>query len=187
MSAASSDFQERMVTGIARSPKKLRVNDQIRARKIRLIASDGQQVGVLPLHEARDQAREAGLDLVEVNPNAKPPICKMMDYGKYRYEQSKKEREARQKRKTVTVKEVKFRPKIDTHDYETKKRMVIRFLENGDKVKITLMFRGREVVYRKQGVEMLEQLAEEVSDVGNLERKPKLEGRNITMFLAPKS
>lgn len=173
-----------MVTHIK---KKLRVNRQIRAREIRLIGSDGEQVGIIPFRKALDSALERGLDLVEVNPRTRPPVCKILDYGKYRYEQSKKEREARQHRTNITLKEVKFRPKIGTHDYETKKRMVIRLLEGGDKVKVTLMFRGREVVYKRQGMERLNTLAEEVGELAIVERRAKLEGRNMTMILAPKT
>lgn len=167
--------------------KKHRVNRQIRAREVRLIAADGSQVGIVNIRDAQRQATEQSLDLVEINPNSKPPVCKIMDYGKFKYEQSKKERESRQKRKTFELKEVKFRPKIDVHDYETKKRIVIRLLKGGDKVKVTLMFRGREVVYRKQGFEMLQKLAEEIEEFGTLERRAKSEGRNMTMILAPKS
>jgi len=172
---------------VTRIKKKLRVNRQIRAREVRLIGSDGEQVGVMPLRKALDTASEEGLDLVEVNPRARPPVCKILDYGKYRYEQSKKEREARQHRTNITIKEVKFRPKIDTHDYETKKRMVVRLLKGGDKVKVTLMFRGREVVYKRQGMEKLNSLAEEVGELATVEKRPKLEGRNMTMILAPKT
>ncbi len=167
--------------------RKLRVNRQIRAREVRLIGDDGNQVGVITLREAMDMAKTAELDLVEINPNSKPPVCKIMDYGKHRYEQSKREKEAKQKRTTVTVKEVKIRPKIDVHDYETKKRRAIKFLKSGDKVKVTLMFRGREMVYRNKGFEMLKTLAEEIGEDGTVERSPKLEGRNMTMILAPKA
>ncbi len=185
-------YKERLVSAIAHSNhgsrvRTLRVNRQIRAREVRLIGEDGKQIGIVPLREALDRADDAGLDLVEINPNARPPVCKIMDYGKYRYEQSKKERESRQKRRIIEVKEVKIRPKIDTHDYETKKKMVIRFLKSEDKVKVTLTFRGREIIYRKQGIELLQRLASEVSEYGQVEKPPKPEGRNITMILAPKS
>lgn len=154
---------------------------------MRLIGEEGDQVGIIPLQDALQRGEEKGLDVVEINPTSRPPVVKLMDYGKYRYEQSKKEREARQKRNVITVKEIKFRPKIDTHDYETKKRRVVKFLKNGDKVKLTCMFRGREMIYRKRGVEMLNELAEDLSEISNIERRPKYEGRNVTLILAPKS
>jgi len=167
--------------------RNLRFNRQIRAREVRVIGTDGEQIDIMPTRAAMALANEKNLDLVEVNPNARPPVCKLLDYGRYRYELSKKERLARQSRSTVVLKEVKFRPKIDTHDYETKKRMVIRLLKGGDKVKVTLMFRGREVVYKRQGIERMNTLAQEIADIGVLERRPKAEGRNVTMILAPKS
>lgn len=168
------------------SVKKHRVGKQIKAREVRLIGEDGNQVGVITINEALQAAEGASLDLVEINPNSKPPICKIMDYGKFRYEQSKKERESKQKRKIIEVKEVKFRPKIDVHDYETKKRMVLKFIEQGNKVKITLTFRGREIVYKKQGLDMLEQLSKEVAEYCLIERDAKMEGKNVTLILAPK-
>lgn len=171
---------------VALIAKKLRVNRQIRTKDVRLIGKDGEQVGVMTLREALAIAIEQELDLVEVNPSAKPPVCKLLDYGKYRYEQSKRERESRQNRTTISIKEVKLRPKIDTHDYETKKKMAIRLLQSGDKVKVTLMFRGREVVYKTQGLEKLNTLAEELEELAIVERRPKLEGKNMTMILAPK-
>jgi translation initiation factor IF-3 len=176
-----------MVDHITDTAKKLRVNKMIRAKEMRLIGEDGEQIGVVTLKEALDKALEVDLDLVEINPTSKPPVCKLMDYGKHRYESSKKERESRQKRKIIEVKEVKFRPKIDIHDYETKKKMAIRFIKDGDKVKVTLMFRGREVVYRTKGIELLNKLAEELVDLVQVERRPKIEGKNITMILAPKA
>jgi translation initiation factor IF-3 len=166
---------------------KTRVNRQIRAREVRLIAEDGEQLGIVPLNEALDAAVEASLDLVEINPTSTPPVCKIMDYGKYRFELSKKERESRSKRKVIEVKEVKMRPKIDTHDYETKKKMASKFLKAGNKVKVTIMFRGREVVYRKQGIDLLAKLTEELEDICVVEGKTKSEGRNISMVLAPKT
>ncbi len=152
-----------------------------------MIDTDGNQIGIIPTREAMQMAEERNLDLVEINPQSKPPICKILDYGKYRYKQSKKERESRLKRKTIDIKEVKFRPKIDIHDYETKKRMVEKFLKEGNKVKITVMFRGREIVYKNQGIEMINKLAEEISELGTPEKRPKSEGRNITIMIAPKS
>lgn len=153
---------------------------------MRLIGVDGEQVDILTLRDALALAEEQSLDLVEVNPLAKPPVCKLLDYGKYRYEQSKKEREARANRTTITIKEVKFRPKIDQHDYETKKNTAVRLLKEGDKVKVTLTFKGREVVYKIQGVEKMNQMAEELAEIAVIERAPKVEGKNVTMILAPK-
>jgi translation initiation factor IF-3 len=154
---------------------------------VRLIGIDGEQVDILTIRDALALAEEQSLDLVEVNPLAKPPVCKLLDYGKYRYEQSKKEREARHNRTTISLKEVKFRPKIDQHDYDTKKNTAIRLLKEGDKVKVTLTFKGREVVYKVQGVEKMNQMAEELAEIATVERAPKVEGKNVTMILAPKA
>jgi translation initiation factor IF-3 len=165
--------------------QELRVNERIRAREVRLVAPDGSQIGVRPIDEARWLARELGLDLVEVAPDARPPVCRLMDYGKYKYEQSVRQREARKKQSRTVVKEVKFRPKIDHHDYEVKKRRAIEFLEENDKVKVTMMFRGREVTHPEIGRRILERLAEDVSEHGDVEISPKMEGRNMTMQLAP--
>ena len=152
---------------------------------MRVVAPDGSQIGVRKIEEARWLASELGLDLVEVAPDARPPVCRMMDYGKYKYEQSVRQREARKKQTRTVVKEVKFRPKIDDHDYETKKRRVLEFLEDGDKVKVTMMFRGREVTHPELGERILRRLAEDAAGVGGIEMGPKLEGRNMTMQLAP--
>jgi len=130
-------------------------------------------------------AFEAGLDLVEISPNANPPVCKIMDYGKYKYEQQKRESEARKKQKVIEVKEIKFRPGTDTHDYEVKMRSVIKFLQNGDKVKITLRFRGREMAHQDLGRDLLERVAEDLKDVGKVENMPKVEGRQMTMMIGP--
>jgi len=165
--------------------QELRVNDKIRAREVRVVAPDGSQIGVRKIEEAKWLAAELGLDLVEVSPDARPPVCKMMDYGKYKYEQSVRQREARKKQSRTVVKEVKFRPKIDDHDYETKKRRVLEFLDEGDKVKVTMMFRGREVTHPELGERILRRLAADVDGVGSIEAGPKLEGRNMTMQLAP--
>lgn len=144
------------------------------------------QLGVLPLREALRLAEERQLDLVEVAPQAKPPVCRIMDYGKFRYEQSKKEKEAKKKQKIITVKEVKLRPNIEDHDFNVKAKNVIRFLKDGDKVKATIMFRGRQIVHPDLGKQLLVRLAKEVSDLANVERPPKLEGKNMIMVLAPK-
>jgi len=161
------------------------VNDRIRADEIRLIGPDGENVGVVPPARALEMAEEAGLDLVEISPNAKPPVCKIMDFGKYKYEQQKREAEARKKQKTIEVKEVKFRPNTDTHDYDVKMRNVFKFLEAGDKVKVTLRFRGREMAHQNLGRELLERIAGDVEGVGRIENMPKMEGRQMIMIIGP--
>lgn len=153
---------------------------------MRLIDVNGEQLGVMPVRDALRIAEEKELDLVEVAPNAKPPVCRIMDYGKYRYEQQKKEREARKKQKIVHVKEVKMRVKIGDHDFDVKMKNAHRFLKAGDKVKATIMFRGREVVHPDLGRKVLERLANAVEDVGLVEQQPKKEGRNMVMILAPR-
>ncbi len=130
-------------------------------------------------------AHEAGLDLVEISPNAKPPVCKVMDFGKFKYEQQKRESEARKKQKTIEIKEVKFRPNTDTHDYDVKMRNVVKFLENGDKVKVTMRFRGREMAHQNLGLELLQRVAADVEELGKVENMPKLEGRQMTMMIGP--
>ncbi|MCX8007431.1 MAG: translation initiation factor IF-3 [Coriobacteriia bacterium] len=162
-----------------------RINDRIRTPRCRLISSEGEQLGIFNTADALRIADEQGLDLVEIAPNADPPVCKIMDYGKYKYEQAIKAKKARKHQATVQVKEIKFRPKIDTHDYETKKRHVVRFLEGGARVKVTIMFRGREMAHAERGLAILERLAEDVKDLGTIESEPKLEGRNMLMVLAP--
>ncbi len=151
-----------------------------------MVDADGNQLGVLPLREALRIADERQLDLVEVAPQAKPPVCRIMDYGKYRYEQSKKEKEARKKQRIINVKEVKFRPNIENHDFDVKTKNVVRFLKDGDKVKATIMFRGRQIVHPDLGKQLLVRLAEKVADLANVEKPPKLEGKNMVMILAPK-
>ncbi|WP_350340607.1 translation initiation factor IF-3 [Candidatus Solincola tengchongensis] len=165
--------------------KHVRVNDGIRAREVRVVGPDGKQIGIKPIEEALRLAEEMDLDLVEVAPLADPPVCKIMDYGKYRYEQTVKMKEARKKQAVVSFKEMKMRPKIDRHDYEIKKRHIERFLKAGHKVKVTVMFRGREMTHTEKGLELLQQLAEEVAELGTVESEPKLEGRNMQMILAP--
>lgn len=162
-----------------------RVNDKIRASEIRLIGADGENVGVVHPAKAMQLAEEAGLDLVEISPNATPPVCKIMDFGKFKYEQQKRESEARKKQKIIEVKEVKFRPNTDTHDYDVKMRNVVKFLENGDKVKVTLRFRGREMAHQNLGRELLERVAEDVKELGKIENMPKMEGRQMIMMIGP--
>lgn len=164
---------------------RVRVNEQIRISPVRLIAEDGQQIGIVSIDEARARAEEKGLDLVEVAPDARPPVVKMMDYGKYRYEQARAAREARKKQHQIQVKEVKFRPGIEEHDYEFKTRHARRFLEDGNKVRLTMMFRGRQIAHAELGLEVLERLKEDLSDVGKVEAEPSFEGRVMFMVLAP--
>ncbi len=163
----------------------MRINDRIRIPQVRVIGPDGEQVGILDTKDALEMAEENDLDLVEVAPTADPPVCRIMDYGKYKYEQAVKQREARKKQSHVVVKEMKMRPKIDRHDYETKKGHVVRFLNDGAKVKITIMFRGREMVHPEIGKRLLDQLAEELGEIAKVENMPKLDGRNMTMVLGP--
>ena len=162
-----------------------RINERIRAREVRLVGADGEQIGVKPLPEALHIAREHDLDLVEVAPNANPPVCKIMDFGKFKYEQDVRRKESRRKTSNVVIKEMKFRPKIDEHDYTTKTKHVERFLNEGSKVKITIMFRGREMAHPELGKKILDRIAEQVKDVGNVEAAPRVDGRNMLMVLAP--
>ena len=162
-----------------------RVNDKIRNPEIRLIGADGENVGVVSPARAMDMADEAGLDLVEISPNANPPVCKIMDFGKFKYETQKREAEARKKQKIIEIKEVKFRPNTDTNDYDVKMRNVYKFLENGDKVKITLRFRGREMAHQNLGRELLERVAEDTKETGRVENFPKMEGRQMVMLIGP--
>ena len=161
------------------------MNDQIRCPEVRLIGAEGENVGVVSPERALELAENAGLDLVEISPNAEPPVCKIMDFGKYKYEQQKRESEARKKQKIIEIKEIKFRPGTDTHDYDVKMRNVFKFLENGDKVKITLRFRGREMAHLNLGRELLERVAEDVQEMGKVENMPKMEGRQMTMMIGP--
>ena len=163
-----------------------RVNDEIKTREIRLVGEAGDQLGIMSPREALQIAEERGLDLVEVAPAAKPPVCKIMDVGRYKYEQSKRERETRKRQHVISVKEVKLRPNIEDNDFQTKIRNAIRFLEEGDKVKITIMFRGREMSHPELGKELLDRVAEFVKELGSVERNAKLEGRNMSMIISPK-
>jgi len=163
-----------------------RINDRIRAESVRLIGPAGEQVGIVSLREAAEYADRLNLDLVEVAPMASPPVCKVMDYGKYRYEQEQKAKEARKRQTTISIKEIKLRPKIDDHDFATKKGHVERFLAKGDKVKLTIMFRGRELVHPHLGERLLRRMAEELQELGDVESQPNLDGRNMIMMLAPK-
>ena len=161
------------------------LNEEIRDKEIRLIGSEGEQLGIMPPAEALKIADEQGLDLVKISPTAVPPVCKLMDYGKFKYQQAMKAKAARKNQSKVEVKEMKFRPKIDVGDYETKKGHVLRFLKKGARVKITIMFRGREMAHPEQGLNVLERLAEDLKPYATVESKPKMEGRNMLMLLAP--
>lgn len=165
--------------------KDVRINEDIRAREVRVVDAESNQLGIMPLREALRLAEEKQLDLVEIAALAKPPVCRIMDYGKHKYEQSKREKEARKKQKIVNVKEIKFRPNIDDNDFDVKSRNVVRFLKDGDKVKATIMFRGRQIVHTQLGHQLLKRLAEVVKDYATVERHPKLEGRNMIMILVP--
>jgi translation initiation factor IF-3 len=165
--------------------KRVRVNDQIRISPIRLIQDDGEQIGIVSIDEARERATDRGMDLVEVAPEARPPVVKMMDYGKYKYEAARAAREARKKQHTIQVKEVKFRPGIADHDYEFKTRHARRFLDEGNKVKLTMMFRGRQVTHPELGLEVLARVTEDLKDIAKVESHPKSEGRTMFMVLAP--
>ncbi|HEY5492948.1 MAG TPA: translation initiation factor IF-3 [Candidatus Anoxymicrobiaceae bacterium] len=163
----------------------MRVNDNIRCPQVRLISETGEQLGITPIEEAQRIALDADLDLVEVAPQGQPPVCKIMDYSKFCYEQDQKQKAARKKQSVIVVKEMKMRPKIDIHDYETKKKHVVRFLDQGNKVKVTIMFRGREMTHTELGLNLLNRLAEDVLEIATVEAKPRLDGRNMTMVLNP--
>ncbi|MDY7231014.1 translation initiation factor IF-3 [Hyalangium rubrum] len=162
-----------------------RTNRRIRAREVRVVGSDGGQLGVMPLEAALERARTEGLDLVEISPMASPPVCKIMDYGKFKYEEKKKASESRRAQVTVQLKEVKLRPKTEEHDYEFKVRNVRRFLEDGNKAKVVIQFRGREITYRAQGTAILEDVVKDLKDVAVVEQPPRMEGRLMFMILAP--
>ncbi|HEX7714435.1 MAG TPA: translation initiation factor IF-3 [Bacillota bacterium] len=165
----------------------LRINEEIRAKEIRVVSSDGEQLGILSVKDAIKLAQEKELDLVEVAPAAKPPVCRIMDYGKYRYEQSKREREARKKQRVIEVKEVRMTPKIEAHDFQVKVKAAQKFLKDGDKVKAIIRFRGREIVHAELGKTLLMQLYDTVRDSAVIEREPKIEGKSMIMIIAGKN
>ena len=173
--------------GLTISKNDLQINEQIRDNEIRVVSADGEQLGVMDAKAAQAIANDRGLDLVKIAPNAKPPVCKIMDYGKYKFELAKREKENRRNQKTVNIKEVQLSPSIDTNDFNTKCRHAIKFLKNGDKVKVMVRFRGREVSHSEIGYTLLERFAEQAKEAGTVEKAAKLEGRNMTMFLAPLS
>ena len=165
--------------------KPLRLNEEIRISPVRLIDQDNEQRGVVPVDEARRMARELGMDLVEVAPLERPPVCRIMDYGKFKYQQSKKAQEAKKKQTTIQVKEVKMRPRTDTHDLNFKVKHIMKFLEEGNKVKVTIRFRGREMAYTNQGLALLQKVLEMVKEYGAVEQQAQREGRQLSMVLAP--
>ncbi|MGC9518314.1 MAG: translation initiation factor IF-3 [Desulfuromonadaceae bacterium] len=162
------------------------INREIRASEVRVVDPDGEQLGIMPIDQALEAAAESGLDLVEVSPQAKPPVCRIMDYGKFKYQQQKRAAEAKKKTARVEIKEVKLRPKTETHDFNVKVKNVRRFLDSGNKVKVTIMFRGREVTHPQFGRDLLQRVAEEVSDIGTVESFPSMRGRFMHMVMAPK-
>jgi translation initiation factor IF-3 len=166
--------------------KELRINGEIDAPQVRLIGQDGTQVGIVSLREALLKAEDADLDLVEIAPQAQPPVCKIMDYGKYKYHEQKRQHEARLKQKQIQVKEIKFRPRTDEADYQVKLRNLIRFLSEGDKAKVTLRFRGREMAHQEFGLQLLQRVEADLAEYGAVEQQPKLEGRQMVMILAPR-
>lgn len=166
--------------------REARINGEITAREIRLVGMEGEQIGVVSLREAMALAEENDVDLVEISPTAQPPVCKLMDYGKFKYEQSKKRHEAKQKQKQVQIKEIKFRPGTDDGDYNVKLRNLARFLNDGDKAKITLRFRGREMAHQDIGLALLKRVEADLAEIATVEQFPKLEGRQMVMMIAPK-
>jgi len=176
-----ADFRPRRIP-----EPRTRTNERIRAREIRVIDETGQQLGIMPPHEALAVARQKTLDLVEVSPTAVPPVCRIMDYGKYQYQMEKKAREARKHQKNIVIKEVKFRPNTDDHDFDFKKNNVLRFLGEGDKVKATVMFRGREITHKEIGFQLINRLLEQVNEAAIVEFRPRMEGNTLIAILAPK-
>ncbi|MDO5725533.1 MAG: translation initiation factor IF-3 [Tissierellia bacterium] len=165
--------------------KELRINEEIREQEVRLIDAKGDQIGVVPIRKALEIAEDSKLDLVNVSPNARPPVCRIMDYGKYRYEMAKKEKESRKNQRVINVKEIRMTPNIEAHDLGVKARQAIDFLKNGDRVKVSVRFRGREMGHTENGRVVLENFYEIVKDEGMIDKKARMEGRNMTMFLAP--
>lgn len=166
--------------------KDWRINEEIRVREVRLVSDDGEQLGIVPVREALGIAQEKGLDLVEVAPSAQPPVCRLMDYGKYKFEQNKREKEARKKQKIISIKEVKMRPNIEEHDFQVKAKNARKFLSGGDKVKLTIMFRGREITHPELGEKLSLKFVGELTDISSVEKPPKVEGRNMVTVLIPK-
>ena len=166
--------------------KEYRINDEIRANTVRVIGPDGKQLGIMPIHEALQKAEDYALDLVEVAPNANPPVCKIMDYGKFKYEMKKKLKEAQKKQHRMDVKEMKFRPKTEEHDLQFKIKHIRKFLSDGDKVKVRIVFRGRELAHKEQADRVINRVIEEVRDIGEVEKQPSFEGRQIIFVIVPR-
>ncbi|MGS0764808.1 translation initiation factor IF-3 [Syntrophomonas curvata] len=166
--------------------KDWRINEEIRVREVRLVSDDGEQLGIVSIRDALAIALEKGLDLVEVAPSAQPPVCRLMDYGKFKFEQNKREKEARKKQHIISIKEVKMRPNIEEHDFHVKAKNARKFLSGGDKVKLTIMFRGREITHPELGEKLSLKFVNELSDISNVEKLPKVEGRNMVTVLIPK-
>ena len=162
------------------------MNEDIRVPRVLLIDQNGEKQGEMPISAALEAAEEVGLDLVEIVPNANPPVCKILDYGKFKFQEQKKKNEARKRQKVVELKEIKLRPNIDTHDYDVKAKAMHRFFEEGDKVKVTLRFKGREMAHQELGMELLNRVASDVTEIGKIENMPKLEGRQMVMMIAPR-
>jgi translation initiation factor IF-3 len=162
------------------------LNSQIRVPEVRLIGKDGEQVGILATDEAKEMAEDVGLDLVEISPNAQPPVCRLMDYGKFKYEDSKRKQAAKKKQKVITVKEIKFRPGTDIGDYTVKLNRLTTFLENGDKIKATMRFRGREMAHQELGMDLLKRVEADLSELAVVEQYPRMEGRQMVMVMAPR-
>ncbi|MCJ7856300.1 translation initiation factor IF-3 [Lachnospiraceae bacterium NSJ-143] len=163
------------------------INEQIRDKEVRLIGNDGEQLGIVQSKEAQRLADESKLDLVKIAPNAKPPVCRIMDYGKYRFDMAKKEKEAKKKQKVIDIKELRLSPNIDTHDVQVKVKKAIEFLKDGDKVKVSIRFRGREIGHSKTAVAIMDDFAAQISEVGVVDKPPKMEAKSLVMFLAPKA
>lgn len=174
------------VSAIAQEKNSHRINREIGVPEVRLVGEDGEQLGVVPTHQAMAMAEEAEVDLVEIAPQARPPVCRLMDYGKFKYQEQKRAHEAKQKQKQIQVKEVKLRPQTDENDYQIKMRNMVRFLEEGDKVKVTLRYRGREMAHQEFGIRQLERIKADLGDTIVVEQFPKLEGRQLIMVIAPK-
>ena len=179
-------FFSALKEGLTISKNDLQINEQIRDSEVRVISADGEQLGMMSAREAQEMAYDKGMDLVKIAPQAKPPVCKIMDYGKYKFELNKREKENRKNQKVVNIKEVQLSPSIDTNDFNTKCNHAIKFLKKGDKVKVMVRFRGRELSHSQIGFTLLEKFAAQASEAGSIEKPAKLEGRNMTMFLAPK-
>ena len=172
---------------IATKKKETRLNEQITAPEVRLIGAEGEQIGVVSIAEALERAQEVGIDLVEISPNVSPPVCRLMDFGKFQYETNKRKQAAKKKQKQIQIKEIKFRPGTDVGDYQVKLRNLIRFLENGDKAKVTLRFRGREMRHQELGLELLKRVEHDLESYGTVEQQPSMEGRQMVMVINPKS